>query len=61
LKPFDQVGVDRVERAALDEGRAHRVVDLAARQRRRVDPRRRDDRLAGELRRPAAFIGDADQ
>jgi hypothetical protein len=63
----DQVGtkllhqgrVDGVERTSLFERRAYRRVDLPARQRGRVDPRRRDDRLAEDLCGPAALVGDA--
>ena len=55
---IDQAGVDHVQRAAVSDRRANRLVDLEARQARRVDPRRGHDRLPDDPARPATLLGD---
>ena len=57
----DQLLVDRVERAALGDGRPHRLVDLEARERARVDPRRRHDRQIEHGVGPVAFLRAPDE
>jgi len=61
LEVVDQRGVERIERPAVEDGRAHRSVDVAASQLGRVDPRRRDDGELGDARRVVAFRGAADE
>ncbi len=53
--------VDAVQRRAVAKRLAHCLVDLEARERRRIDPRRRDDRLADDLGRPAALVRHTDE
>ena len=58
---LEQLGVDGVERLAVGERSAHRAVDLVARERRRVDARRRDDGNPGHLGRVVAFVRAPDE
>ena len=52
----DQIGIDRIQGATLAKRGAHRLVDLEARQLRRIDPRRRDHRQADDLNRPPTLF-----
>jgi hypothetical protein len=61
LEVADQRVVERIERPAVEHGRAHRGVVVAASQLVRVDPRRRDDGELGNARRVVAFGGAPDE
>ena len=58
---LDQLRVDGVQRPPVAHRLADGAIDVGARERRRVDPRRRHHRLADHLGRPAALLRDADQ
>jgi len=57
----DQLLVDRVERPAREDGVANGLVDVAARERRGVDARGRDDGQPVDVSREVALGGAADE
>jgi hypothetical protein len=61
LECLEQLTVDRVQRAPVTDRCAHGVVDLEARQPRRIDARGRHDGQPSDFERPVALLGDGDQ
>jgi len=61
LELFEQIAVDRVERAAVGDCLTHGLLDLEAGEPVRVDARRGHDGKLAHARRPVALLGDGNE